>query len=345
MKRALASLLLVLVLCACLPVQPASAAGLTAYDAVNTFESFMKTPPANPDPYVYPQSAGYFYIDLDGNGIPEMGAVYFDPSYGSTAIVFYYIDAAGSVRQILCRPFGEDSLGDSYFYSDIGGSGGTFAEIDKQSDGTYRLSARMHFYGTDESVVLKYDGAGAFVNTSEEVYETAFVLNLYRASSAPARFAFFAQPKPVLLAYASTQTVTVDGKPVQFQMYALKDEKGNYTNYVKVRDVAYVLNGTAAQFNVGWNGAVNLESGKSYVPNGTEMTTPYSGDRAYTPVTTPTNVDGVAAALDCIALTDDAGGGYTYYKLRDLGNALGFYVDWTREAGITVDTLFAGGLG
>lgn len=43
-------------------------------------------------------------------------------------------------------------------------------------------------------------------------------------------------------------------------------------------------------------------------------------------------------SLDSITLTDDNGGGYTYYKLRDLGTALGFEVDWTSETGITVDT-------
>lgn len=41
-------------------------------------------------------------------------------------------------------------------------------------------------------------------------------------------------------AYASTQTVQVDGKPVEFQMYALKDTNGNPKNYIKVRDVASV---------------------------------------------------------------------------------------------------------
>ena len=40
------------------------------------------------------------------------------------------------------------------------------------------------------------------------------------------------------LAYPSTQTVLVDGKPVVFNAYALKDENGNDTNYVKLRDGA-----------------------------------------------------------------------------------------------------------
>ncbi len=50
------------------------------------------------------------------------------------------------------------------------------------------------------------------------------------------------------LAYPSTQTVLVDGKPVVFNAYALKDENGNDTNYVKLRDL-----GSALGFLVDWN--------------------------------------------------------------------------------------------
>lgn len=42
--------------------------------------------------------------------------------------------------------------------------------------------------------------------------------------------------------------------------------------------------------------------------------------------------------MDAILLTDDAGSGYTYFKLRDLGEALGFTVDWSAEKGIFIET-------
>ena len=67
------------------------------------------------------------------------------------------------------------------------------------------------------------------------------------------------------------------------------------------------------------------------------MKTPYSGDRPYSPATAATNVNG-AAGLEAIVLTDARGGAYTYYKLRDLGKALGFNVDWSAEKGIFVET-------
>jgi len=140
------------------------------------------------------------------------------------------------------------------------------------------------------------------------------------------------------IAYTSTQSVDVDGTPTVFQMYALKNAAGNSTNYVKVRDVAQVLQGTSAQFSVGWDGAVNLVPGESYTSNGSEMSTPFSGHRRYTRPTAPTNVNGVQADLDAIVLTDDAGGGYTYYKLRDLGKALGFNVSWSAERGVYIES-------
>lgn len=139
-------------------------------------------------------------------------------------------------------------------------------------------------------------------------------------------------------ACASTQSVLVDGKSVEFQCYALKDANGNDTNYIKLRDVANVLNGTAAQFNVGWDGNVNIETGRAYVPNGSEMSTPFSGNRTYENATATTNINGSVADLNAIVLKDDTGAGFTYYELRDLGNALGFKVDWSNEKGIFIET-------
>ncbi len=147
--------------------------------------------------------------------------------------------------------------------------------------------------------------------------------------------------EPAQLAYASTQMVLVDGEAVEFQAYALKDEAGNDTNYVKLRDVAFVLNGTPAQFAVGWKsetGWVSVTTGTAYTPDGSELSTPFEGDRPYTPVAGTTLVDQQAAHLDAFFLFDDQGGGYTYYKLRDLGTALGFRVDWTEETGVTIQT-------
>jgi len=150
-----------------------------------------------------------------------------------------------------------------------------------------------------------------------------------------------AKPAETLIAgtaYQSFQSVLVDGRAVEFQCYALKDANGNDTNYVKLRDVASVLNGTDVQFEVSWDGAVNIITGELYTPNGSEMGTPFSGDRSYENATAETRINGETAGLAAILLKDDAGNGYTYYKLRDLGEALRFKVDWSAEKGIFIET-------
>jgi len=160
-------------------------------------------------------------------------------------------------------------------------------------------------------------------------------------NSAPAITSTGENPKDSGQSYAATQTIDVGGKAVSFQMYALKDENGDPTNYVKLRDLADVLDGTAAQFNVTWSKeeGVGIETGTAYTSrNGTEGNTPYSGDMPYQKGAATTQVDGQAVPLQAFVLTDPADGGQTtYYKLRDLGQALGFNVGWSSNRGVFVE--------
>ena len=141
-------------------------------------------------------------------------------------------------------------------------------------------------------------------------------------------------------AHPSAQTVALDGKQVDFQMYALLDEAGDPTNYIRVRDLAMALNGTKGQFNVDWiDNAVTLVAGAPYTtPNGSENTTPFSDARSYKLPENSTNVNGAAGGLTAFVLTDDDGGDHTYYQLRDLGRALGFNVGWSAERGVFIES-------
>lgn len=139
-------------------------------------------------------------------------------------------------------------------------------------------------------------------------------------------------------AQPSTQTVTVNGEETEFQMYALLDGDGNATNYISLRQLASAISGTKAQFDVGWSGSVNLVKGVPYSPNGNENDLPFEGVQPYVANLSALRLDGKKVAADSITLTDKAGGGYTYFKLRDLGELLGFTVGWSGETGVTVDT-------
>ena len=95
--------------------------------------------------------------------------------------------------------------------------------------------------------------------------------------------------------------------------------------------------GTAAQFDVTWDerrSTIMLNPGTPYrSPNGSEMSTPFSGDQSYTRSNSAVLVGTDTVHLSAITLTDANGGGYTYFQLRELGEALGFGVEWDAQAG------------
>lgn len=122
------------------------------------------------------------------------------------------------------------------------------------------------------------------------------------------------------------------------QIDALPGSNGGETNYVRLRDIASLLNGTNAQFGVDWDGNVIIVPDEAYKPNGTEMQAPFSGDRRYQKADAKTVIYGESIPFTAILLTDDQGGGYTYYKLRDLGKVLNFNVGWSNSRGIYIES-------
>ncbi|BDF67042.1 hypothetical protein CE91St43_10140 [Oscillospiraceae bacterium] len=180
-----------------------------------------------------------------------------------------------------------------------------------------------------------YDGVSDYVWIAQRVgYEKYYGLAKIdrTAASTPAPVENPTAPTAVPTSYP----VILDGQQVAFDVYAMKDANGNDTNYFKLRDVAFKLNGTPAQFNVGWDGSVTITTGAAYEANGSEMSAPFSGPQSVSDVKTTTLVNGIETALETITLTDAGGSGYTYYKLRDLGAACGFVVDWDAAAGAIV---------
>ena len=141
-------------------------------------------------------------------------------------------------------------------------------------------------------------------------------------------------------AYANTQTIQVDDRAVTFYTYTLRDANGNDINYVRLRDIAAALNGTGAQFEVGWNSTegITVESGRPYTAAGGELTQIFTGDQPYKAGNSPLTANGAPIALEAITLTDKNGGESNYFKLRDLGRALGFNVGYNDATGIFIQT-------
>lgn len=198
-------------------------------------------------------------------------------------------------------------------------------------------------YKLADSVIVTEGNYNSSIHWDRRVSRTAlendgFVVTTRWGDTTQDNTAALVVPLATGTAFPSTQVVDVDGKEVTFECYALKDENGYDTNYIKLRDLADILNGSEAQFEVGWNGDITITTGQSYTTNGSEQNTPFSGQRVYEQSAAKTLVDSKVVDLDAIVLTDDAGGGYTYYQLRDLGKTLGFNVGWNTTRGMFLET-------
>lgn len=130
-----------------------------------------------------------------------------------------------------------------------------------------------------------------------------------------------AQPTTPQIATPTGNTLLVDGAEKIPAAYLINDN-----NYFKLRDVAALLNGTQAQFSIGWDGvtgAITITTGEAYTALGTELqgkptdmaTAQISKSIIY--------INGEKIDLSAYLINDN-----NYFKLRDLGKALGFNVSW-----------------
>lgn len=142
-----------------------------------------------------------------------------------------------------------------------------------------------------------------------------------------------ATPAPSSIkAVPTASKVLINGKDTAFDAYNI----GGH-NFFKLRDIAYVLTDTDKKFEVAWDNAaksISLTSGKTYTKVGDEMAAPATAQKSATKSNAKLLIDGQDVALTAYNI-----GGNNYFKLRDLGKALKFGVDWDGAAkSVVVDT-------
>lgn len=139
------------------------------------------------------------------------------------------------------------------------------------------------------------------------------------------------KPAETTTANPSSSFVYVNGRDWYLDAYNI-----NGNNYFKLRDIAFVLNGTEKQFEVGWdnvNKAISLTPNHAY-SNATLSTTSLLNKEKATKTDSPIYVDNTKVDFTAYNIK-----GNNYFKLRDLGQTFDFYVGWdSATKSVTIDT-------
>ena len=124
----------------------------------------------------------------------------------------------------------------------------------------------------------------------------------------------------------------VNGAAADPTVYKIGD-----SNYFKIRDVAALLSGTERQFAVGYDGeknAVTATTGQGYDKQSGDLAgAAAGGSQTADPSNDAIYVNGEKITAEVYKIN-----GSNYFKLRDLGKALNFYVGWSAERGMYIET-------
>lgn len=188
------------------------------------------------------------------------------------------------------------------------------------------------FYVLDESGLKTCQAVGPGKAATPLTSIGSAVSGATTAPSIPSTPGTPSQTNPAQAAKAvlSPQKLEVDGKNVDCEKYNIDG-----SNYFKLRDLAYVLNGTGSQFAVGFDAAtstVTITTGAAYTSNGTELVTGMDNSKTAQPSRQTILIDGVERG----DLTAYNIGGSNFFKLRDLGDTLGFEVDFNAASNAAV---------
>jgi len=130
----------------------------------------------------------------------------------------------------------------------------------------------------------------------------------------------------------SASPVFIDGAEVSFEAYNIDG-----SNYFKLRDIAYALGETDKRFSVSFDGsknAISLRLGSAYEAAGGELSAGDGAAKEARNASALVFLDGAEIKLEAYNI-----GGNNYFKLRDLGKALGFSVEYDPSAkAVIIDT-------
>lgn len=130
-----------------------------------------------------------------------------------------------------------------------------------------------------------------------------------------------AQAADAVSAQAGSVTIALGGGLMRLGTYNIA---GN--NYVKLRDVAQLLQGSDKSFGITWNAGaqrIDLSPWEDYTSVGGELAPLAPGTRTAAPSAASVQLYGAMLPLTAYTIDNN-----NFFRLRDLGAALDFCVDW-----------------
>ncbi len=121
----------------------------------------------------------------------------------------------------------------------------------------------------------------------------------------------------------SNESVYYNGSPCSISAYHISG-----SNYFMLRDLAALLSGSAAQFSINTDAAsytIHITTGQSDGAGSGSAAVP-EGSAEAVPSRWKLTVDGSPASVSAFTIN-----GFNFFKLRDLGNAIGFTVAYRAE--------------
>ena len=124
-----------------------------------------------------------------------------------------------------------------------------------------------------------------------------------------------------LSATLSTANILINGAPASVGGYSVND-----TNFFRIRDIAMLLRNTSSKFNVTWdeaNQAISITPGEDYAVIGGELVSDVPEKIEVVENDTPIFVNGRQTAITAYNIN-----GSSYFKIRDIADAVGFNIEW-----------------
>ncbi len=291
-------------------------------------------------------------IDFDNDDVPELYCAYGVPSDGRVHQVLYTYDD-GLIRLNIPEAvsnFGADVSPSTRLYTGLGRAylvdghevmnGNEVRYLTKE--GNEMVTALTYIDGTAAGRQVRQvngeemtpDGLKRALNTlTLHMTETEYSYLKNSGGMDPvatinptleeirSRTVLFAEPATARLLIQDKRTADVKQGRIDVAAYAIH---GNL--YLKLRDLAAVLNGTPRQFAVGWDGessSIRVRVGRNYVRTGRELGAPPTKRAAAERAASTLLVDGTAKTPSTYVIEQNH-----YYRLRDLAGLLGLEVSW-----------------